>query len=127
MTYPTRHYCWLSNSTGVTALSGQYRPVSPLSANDKPVKLRDCIAIVKLQFANLRVIGSLSDLPNYLGNRIRCALQEKFYAAVIKIAHVPANILGLCMAHNKIAKADPLHSSRNKAFDTANHFYCALR
>jgi len=50
---------------GSTVLTRVYLPVSALSTNNKLGEPRDYIAVLELQLANPRVIGSTPDFPEY--------------------------------------------------------------
>ena len=80
-----------------------------LAANNELVETREFIGITKLQFANLRVIRTDSNLSKYPGDRIRLTLQEKLDPAIVQVAHVSIKSFGLRKAHHKVAKTNPLH------------------
>ena len=82
-----------------------------LAANNELVEAREFICITNLQFANLRVIRTDSNLSKYPGNRIRVTLQEKLDPTIVQIAHVSVKFFGLRMVHHKIAEADPLYAT----------------
>ena len=113
LTPPRDHYHALVASIEklvATAWSDSaYRPASPLAANNEFVEAREFIGITKLQFANLRVIRTDSNLSKYPGNRIHVTLQDKLDPTIVQVAHVSAKFFGVCVAPDKVTKTNSLH------------------
>lgn len=96
------------------------RTASRLATDDEFGEVLANVDLVEYQFANPRETGAAPNALDDPFKRSAVTLQQELDPSVRQVTHVPAEVFGLGLAPNEVAKADALYATGNKSFKTAN-------